>query len=456
MLSLRTTTHRGFGTVTISWARMGIVVLAVAYAVALLWVHERIIAPSFSYLGAVYIPPVSNSLLPIGYAFAIFPSVFLQNRATRPSAVFHWILYVLLYVPCILLPVISTGLGAEDLVPIQFSLFVGFMLLLAVGHLPLVQIPTLKMPVWLFWCIVLGVSIACYLLIFRQYGFRLSMPSIGSAYDLRDEYRAETESGGALAQYALHWQSKILNPLIIGYGLIKRNPLIVAFGFLGQLVIYSISGLRAVLFSIGILIAIIWCFRDNARSFGLNMIVGSVGLVVTCITVDTLMHSISMSSMFVRRLILAPGLLMGQYYEFFSQNPFVYLSNSVLSPFFDYPYDSSYGFLVGEFISGRPDAFFNAGLWPDGYAQFGLAGIVIVSALLGAVLWVLDSLALDKDKLLIAASGGLAAWSLVNSGLFTALLTHGILLFMVLVYLMPRSVATRVHRRDVVRRWIRN
>ncbi len=79
----------------------------------------------------------------------------------------------------------------------------------------------------------------------------------------------------------------------------------------------------------------------------------------------------------------------------------------------------------------------NANLWADAYANFGYIGIIVFSLLLAFVLWLYDSMAFGCDKRLAALVIGLPAFALANTGLLTTLLTNGIGLVMLLVYLMP-------------------
>ena len=82
----------------------------------------------------------------------------------------------------------------------------------------------------------------------------------------------------------------------------------------------------------------------------------------------------------------------------------------------------------------------NANLWADAYANFGYVGIFLFSVLLAIVLWLYDSLASRCDRRLAALAIGLPAFALANTGLLTALLTNGIGLAMLLVYLMPSTM----------------
>ena len=79
----------------------------------------------------------------------------------------------------------------------------------------------------------------------------------------------------------------------------------------------------------------------------------------------------------------------------------------------------------------------NANIWADAYANFGYAGILCFTLLLAILLWLYDSMAVNRDMRLAALAIGLPAFALANGGLLTSLLTNGIVLAMLLMYLMP-------------------
>ena len=71
------------------------------------------------------------------------------------------------------------------------------------------------------------------------------------------------------------------------------------------------------------------------------------------------------------------------------------------------------------------------------FANFGYAGLVGFTLLLALVLWLYDSMAAGRDRRVAVLVISLPAFALANAGLLTSLLTHGIGLAMLLVYVMP-------------------
>ena len=111
---------------------------------------------------------------------------------------------------------------------------------------------------------------------------------------------------------------------------------------------------------------------------------------------------------------------------------------SILKTLVNYPYAAEPPYLIGAlyFHSASNDA--NANIWADAYANFGYPGIVCFTILFAILLWLYDSIAAGSRNTRVAALAiGLPAFALANGGLLTSLLTNGVALAMLLVYLMP-------------------
>jgi hypothetical protein len=147
-------------------------------------------------------------------------------------------------------------------------------------------------------------------------------------------------------------------------------------------------------------------------------------------------------------MILLPGLISGYFYEFFSINPKAYLGHSIFSSFINYPYSSTPPIVVGEHYWGQSiiTANANANIWADGYANFGYIGMVLFSILLGFILWIYDSISSKINFKIAVLMLCIPAFSLSNSALLTTILTHGIGLTILLLYLMPNEIKISIEK----------
>ena len=83
----------------------------------------------------------------------------------------------------------------------------------------------------------------------------------------------------------------------------------------------------------------------------------------------------------------------------------------------------------------------NVGLFGDAFANFSFAGCAIFALLFGLVMKVVDAAARAVDTRFAAALVAMPAFQLVNSGLLTTLLTHGLALAILILWAVgsPRA-----------------
>ncbi|MFC1998992.1 hypothetical protein ACFLVR_05080 [Chloroflexota bacterium] len=146
-----------------------------------------------------------------------------------------------------------------------------------------------------------------------------------------------------------------------------------------------------------------------------------------------------LSSLFTRRTILLPAQLSFYYYDFFSNNELVYLSHSIFRGFLEYPYELNPAHLIAQTYFNLPEMGANNGITADAYMNFGLAGLAIWAVLLASILKLLDACSKRVEFKIGVAAIVMPAIVLTNSALLTSLLTHGILLALLIIYLLPRE-----------------
>jgi hypothetical protein len=226
---------------------------------------------------------------------------------------------------------------------------------------------------------------------------------------------------------------------LIAYGLVRKQRALIAVGVLGQLFIYSITAFKTVLLSGFGLFAMWLCLRRGREYFGLWIVWGATGLIGLTALGSLWMDSPFLVSVIARRMFMVPGLLTGYYIEFFSTNPLTMMGDSsFLEPFFGYPYSLPVSRVIGNAYFGMaPDVAANANLWAYGFASFGYVGVVLFTVVLGIVLWLFDSVAAQRDLRFATLMLVMPGMALANTSLFTCLLTHGMGLVILMVYLSP-------------------
>ncbi|HEY0797175.1 MAG TPA: hypothetical protein VGD64_15495 [Acidisarcina sp.] len=408
------------------------------YIAALLWAYAVVISPAFfaeGYTLAWRNPAIMVWLV----VLSLLPAVLLPYSIKTPSALILWWLYLSTYVPSILVPAISLSMPIEKLFPLQVSLLVSMSLLCIVPSRPILRVRRLSLSPHMFWASFVAIWVGCLSVVIVTGHPQNLVANVNSLfagateYDIRSLYF--TESNHAIG-YIVGQLGQAFDPFLIAYGLVfRRKPLVLA-GVAGQVLIFSFTGFKVVLFSTFLLPLVFWFLRAGMRNFGLRMTYGLAGIIVACGVADLAVPGSPFSGMITRRTLAGPGLLTGFYFEHYSE---------VAHPGIGYRFGT--GALYGPsneigrvyFVSDHVDA--NANLWAEGFADFGIGGILGFTLFVGFLIWMYDSAA-DPHRLDLAALlAVLPAISLGNTSPTTVVLTHGALAVVVLLYLSPTEAA---------------
>lgn len=407
------------------------------YVGALLWSYQSLIAPFFGYEGAIAQPSPDGSLL-VAILAAVLPATWLPLAITRPSQVALWVLYLLAYVPSVVIPYLVLGTGFGGISPLTLSLVLSF------GLLSLAQ---QARPIAMFGPVASGrrfengllataLALGAYLVL--AFGIRVDLPSLEDVYSVRSMYTQAASSGLPFAYYVVDWSLYVANPMLMLVGVRSRRVDLVLVGAAVELLGYSITGFKSALFSVILVVPLVALLGRRQRGFlGVTLPLGSLLLILGSAAADSMTNSLFFTSTLVRRLITLPGQLMADYYQFFFQNPTYELRHSILSFLGPAPFSLGPPNVIGGYYFGSFTVDANASVWADGLANFGLIGIPIMTLGLAVILWILDGVSAGRD---LKVTGGLAflvAITLANSGLLTTTLSHGLGFALVLLFLMP-------------------
>jgi hypothetical protein len=439
-------------------SRIGVVLICASYVVAFVLVYKWVIVPVWGYEGF-------NSKTTLGRAttawiLAALPSLWMPIELKRPSQVVYWLLYLLVLVPACLVPIYALDDQSRGPLYLATCLISVFALTGLVYCLPLLPLRRIHLESYELNVVLALLSISFYGLMVAIFGFHFHYVSLEDIYSVRAQFTNTLNQAPSVVAYAINWQAWVINPFVMAIGLRSRRMSWVLAGAAGQLAIYSITGFRSMFFSAWFLLYLLWVTR-SAKSFGVRLAATWTAIFAGAGALQFFGNEVVPASIVGERMTALPGLLTGYYYEFFSSHPQVHLGHSIFKSFVTYPYAVEPSYLIGYtyFHDVSEDA--NANLWADAYANFGYTGIICFTLLLAIVLWLYDSVAVDRDIRLTALVIGLPAFALTNIALLTCLLSNGLGLAMLLVYLMPPTTYESspdpaderrgVHRRNL--RW---
>jgi hypothetical protein len=233
------------------------------------------------------------------------------------------------------------------------------------------------------------------------------------------------------------WATKVFGPVLLAITLWRKKYVIAVQIFLLHIFWFGVSSHKSVLFY-PFLVTFLWVWFRYSKALALVPLAMSI-VVIISMYFYFCWDDVIWGSLFVRRIFFIPAQLTFTYYEFFSSNQFVFWSNSFLSGFFDYPYDRNTALLIGDYMGGESSA--NNSFLSTGYMHAGIFGVIIYGVLVGLLFKIIDSIARDGIPAWVAVSCLIVpSQALITSAdLPTALLTHGIGISLIILFLIRAS-----------------
>ncbi len=251
-------------------------------------------------------------------------------------------------------------------------------------------------------------------------------------YEFRED-NAELAAQGLFA-YTNNWTYKICNIFLIGLALHYKKYLLVVLLLLFQVYFFAATAHKSVLL-LPFLVLGVWFYFRRTNSLVILPLAFSGVLFVTLASYYFL-DDLWLSSLFSRRVFFVPANLTFVYFDFFSNNPQVLWSNSVLSSFVTYPYDISMSHVIGRYL-GKEGMGANNGFIASGFAHAGLFGVLFYSLIVGFILRFLNDVTRNLMPVWLAVGLSIVPLRnlLISSDLFTVMLTHGFIVAIILIYL---------------------
>ena len=408
-------------------------VFAIIYVFVFRLVYVQYLYPTWGYMGYEFYSH-STMIAFITNALAIIPILFYKARKI-PSDFIAIFVYIFIVVPSIL----SMEFGFENysgVVSVQvvysLSMIVFFHIKEPRGIIHRKKENFIKFKAYTIAVVV--ILICCI----ATYRLNMRFVSVEEVYDLREE-TADLQVNPIIG-YFMMWLANFFSPLFVSYGLVNKNKNFLILGFTCALVVYMSSALKSA-FITPILCIFIYLvikkLQDNIMSLFPIIVVFFTVLYFVGMAIDNNLAYLALS-LFIMRTFGISAMLTPGYISVFSSYPHTYFShvrivNSITGM---YPFQEPVlGKAVWSAYTGETDAM-NANanmLLTDGIASCGILGVIIVTIFFALILNYLNKVSMrhDKNFVLILLTG--IIMSLSNVSLFTALLSCGLLLIMILL-----------------------
>jgi hypothetical protein len=272
-----------------------------------------------------------------------------------------------------------------------------------------------------------------------------------STFDINLEdvymYRQEAaENMPEIFAYVFSNISTTLIPLSLTLAFSYRNWKVVIISIVASTLLFGMTHHKAVFFTSFLVLGLCVLFgyaKSVARVtlFPLVLVAIATWEVFANIYIHQHRELGVFASYFVRRTLLVPAMLDSAHIDFFSVFEKFYWSTSrfglgLVKP----PYDVAAPFVIGREIFHDPNMAANTGIIGSGYANAGMVGVLLYAAIAAAIIGFLNSLGRRLGHPFVAAASFPTILIIVTSAdLTTVILTHGLLLLVVFLSLLPPS-----------------
>ncbi len=385
-----------------------------------------VISPKYSYAGFDLNFGLANYIISWLAFFVAF--LFIEDRVNKVSDYFFIMAFLSVIIPLTILYGYDIN---RSLFPVIITLLSIFIINFIVGirGVTFKGLPTIKHG--LKYVVVISALFVIFLVVwYFLSGVHYNL-DLRKVYEYRRE-NSELAAGGLLA-YTNIWTFKIFNMVLFSIALYYKKYLSAFLVFLVQVYFFAASANKGVLFT-PVMILGVWFYLKKTNSLLVLPLTFSSLILLTLFTFFIL-DDIWVSSLFSRRVFFVPADLTYAYFEFFNSNPKVYWSNSILSSFLDYPYDSSVAKVIGGSI-GEEDMSANNGFIASGYAHAGVYGVFFYSIIIGLILRFINDITYKLIPIWFAVALSIIPLKklLTSSDLFTTLLTHGFIVALVIIF----------------------
>lgn len=412
------------------------VFIAVLLALTLQWVIARIYVDLIvKVLGGEVTTHAGGLEVPISYALTAITTTATAlycERHTGPSRV-----VLLLHLIAVIIPLQALVVAQFDYAQPEFAgaVAVAFLAsLVLAGNTPALAVPRsgqVGRAALIFICALLTLYVYAALLGKSGLG-RLNF-DLSKVYEVREEY---LEGLAPLAGYFVPWQGLVLNPALMLAALKRRSLLLGAIALGLQAVLFGVTGFRAFLLMPGLLLGMY--LVGGRKHLAALALAGMMLLVGAALALYAWLDAPVIPALLVDRIIIIPAEIHYWYYDFFGTNAHapLQLSQSIFSGLATTHYHTPIAEVIAWKYMGVA-AWANVGLFADAYANFGYTGCALFALLFALVLKTLDAASHATDARVASALIAVQAFQLVNAGLLTTLLTHGLALAIVILWAFP-------------------
>ena len=249
--------------------------------------------------------------------------------------------------------------------------------------------------------------------------FRIHL-SFDDVYELRGE--AKGFDLPLIIRYLWSPATNIL-PLLFAYFLSKKKKMVCLFILLIILLNFSINGMKSTFFKLLICVAFVLIKFNDLKKYYLP---GFILLLLITILEGFIWDFHLIHDIVIRRVFFIPSMLDTLYYDYITQN----------GPMFYARGGTPIQYVISDIYFGDPEMESNNGLFSDAFMNLGVMGCFVYPVIYAFMFRFCGSAFRGAEKGLVIFAAIIMSYTLEGSELTTGLLTHGLFLFCVFLYLI--------------------
>ncbi len=419
----------------ISYRRLNVLMWISIYIVGYCLLSYFIVSPKFAYLGYYF---DNFKIFRFSYfcLLAILPATWLPTTFESASDILYWVIYILVIVPSILVPSFrGFDINGNYVVYIHvlLSCFLGIYLLYKTLVIN-IGFVSLRKSHFLF--VVTTLYLVLNVVLIRKFGITLEMPNYFELYFVRDEFAATSNQ---FMKYAIAWLMVLINPILLIWGLKDRKIYAIIASVIGQFYVFSLTAHKTAVGSI-LLILVGYIFLKKYREDFVHRIGYLLVLwLAIVLIVSAVANTYIVWSLAFRRLLMTQGLNSFYYFDYFTNNEFLYLKQSILSFLSDVDIIHPAKVIAGKYFDNPDFGHANVNFFAEAFANFGYIGMYIYSIILGVIMIAIKSISMRKNKFICTIAFLIVGYKVCQTSLLTTISTHGLGLILLVSVFFPQN-----------------
>ncbi|MBC2889903.1 hypothetical protein [Gordonibacter massiliensis (ex Traore et al. 2017)] len=380
--------------------------------------YEFVLVPLYGYRGYFVEWNALDTLLSWGLLMLLVALAPYDKK--RPSFYLYLVSVLLFYLPVnTYAPMTSHNMTYCILVTICLVL-VGVIVMLKSGQLTIrVRNPRFIFDIFL----VAAILVTVYVLI-KTGGVRISLFDLFNSEAVYD-VRSESLGLSGVESYIFAWVGDAILPFLTVYYFMKKSYFKVAAAVFLMVVQFMITSLKSYVFFLGFIL--LACIAMRSKAGFVKMFIGALCAMQFISFLLYEVFDVNLVGLTLDRLIFEGAKNQHWYYDFFQSADFLYWSNGFIGKILGFPY--AYSVPIEQVVSYHMSGVgygANSNMFSDAYAQLGLWGMLLYSAVYALILLLVDATSARLPVSVPVMVFMPMASILLDNSLLTTILTCGL------------------------------